>query len=367
MYDFSKQISSFHADCVRLSNPQRADMKRRRETNLTRIENGLSELDKPTFKDTINQGGYAQKTMTQPPEADEESRYDIDLGVVFETDDALGPRTSRNWVRDAIARKATNMKNDPVTKKKCVRVVYSDGYQCDFPVFRRRWTDVGWKYELSAGDEWIDSDPRAMNSWIELQVSAKSPETSGSYQVRRIIRLGKFFTKTHAARLNLSFPGGLVATALFIEAYASDDGRDDRSFRETLRSLSQRSKHSPVYANGIQVSDDKDVDRMGRLIDQAKSSLEALDALDDDAADDKKARGAWRKTFKHSFFAEPVNDEAKAAMALETKSAVGAGLAAPFLASAAAAALSDAERTERMEAAVKSRQSSGEGGKPWSS
>lgn len=233
-------------------------------------------------------------------------------------------------------------------------------------MFRRHWTDVGWKYELSAGDEWIDSDPRAMNAWIELQVSAKSSETSGGYQLRRVIRLGKFFTKTHTARLNLSFPGGLVATALFIEPYNSDDGRDDRSFRETLRSLSQRSKYAPVYANGIQVSDDKDVDRIGRLIDQAKSSLETLDALDDDADDDKKARGAWRKAFKHRFFAEPVKDEAKAAVALETKSAVGAGLAAPFLASAAAAALSDAERVERMESAVKSRQSSGEGGKPWS-
>ena len=63
-------------------------MKRRRETNLTRIENGLSELGKPAFKETINQGGYAQKTMTQPPEANEESRDDIDLGVGVETDDA---------------------------------------------------------------------------------------------------------------------------------------------------------------------------------------------------------------------------------------------------------------------------------------
>jgi len=102
MYDFSAQISSFHSNHVRLSNPQRADMKRRRENNLERIVKGLDELEKPAFKDTINQGGYAQKTMTQPPEADQESRYDIDLGVVFEDDDALGPRTTRDWVRQAI-------------------------------------------------------------------------------------------------------------------------------------------------------------------------------------------------------------------------------------------------------------------------
>lgn len=365
MYDFSAQISSFHSNHVRLSNPQRADMKRRRENNLERIVKGLDELEKPAFKDTINQGGYAQKTMTQPPEADQESRYDIDLGVVFEDDDALGPRTTRDWVRQAIALKATNMKNDPETKKKCVRVVYSDGYQCDFPVFKRQWTELGWRYELSSGDEWVASDPGAMNTWIEQQVAWKSPENSGNYQLRRIIRLGKFFSKTHASRTRRSFPGGLVATALFIEAYTADEGQDDRSFRETLRVLSQRSKDTPVYANGIQVSDDKDVDRIGRLIDQAASSIEDLDTLDADDTSESEARKAWRKTFRHSFFDEPATDASTSA--LETKSAVGAGLAAPFLASAAAAALSEVERAERMESAIQSRQSAGDGGKPWSS
>lgn len=368
MYDFSKRISKFHQDHVRLTNAQRADMRRRREANLERIEKGLEEADKPSLAETINQGGYAQKTMTQPPENDQESRYDIDLGVVFDEDDAAGPRTTRNWVRDAIARKTTNLKNDPETKKKCVRVVYADGYQCDFPVFRRMWTDVGWKYELSSGDEWIDSDPAAMNKWIETTVSAKSPETWGSYQLRRIIRLGKFFSKTHSSRLNRTFSGGLVATALFIEAYSSIDGRDDKAFRETLRALSNRSKHSPVYANGIQVSDDKDTDRIGRLIDQAKESVRELDKLDADDATDADANKVWKTVFRHSFFEEDTRSAANSTFApFEKKSVLGAaGLAAPFLASQAAAALSDSEKVTRMEAAVSARKESGSGGKPWS-
>ena len=117
MYDFSKEIAKFHEDHVRLTNNQRADMRKRRDANLDRIKAGLGELDKPSLAETITQGGYAQKTMTQPPEVDQESRYDIDLGVVFEQDDAAGPRTTRNWVRDAIIRKATNLKNTPETKK----------------------------------------------------------------------------------------------------------------------------------------------------------------------------------------------------------------------------------------------------------
>jgi len=368
MYDFSKRISKFHEDHVRLTNGQRADMRRRRETNLERIKKGLEETEKPSFAETINQGGYAQKTMTQPPENDQESRYDIDLGVVFEKNDAASPRTTRNWVKDAIARKATNLKNAPETKKKCVRVVYADGYQCDFPVFRRTWTEVGWKYELSSGDEWVGSDPAAMNKWIETTVSAKSPETSGSYQLRRIIRLGKFFSKTHSSRLNRSFPGGLVATALFIEAYKAVDGRDDEAFRETLRAISNRSKYSPVYANGIQVSDDKDTDRIGHLIDQAKESVKELDKLDADDTTDTDANKVWKLVFRHSFFEEATKEAANSSSApLEKKSALGAaGLAEPFLASQAAAALSDGEKHSRMEAAVSARKESGSGGKPWS-
>ncbi len=367
MYDFSKQLSKFHQNHVRLTNGQRADMRHRRDTNLERIEKGLEETKKPFVSETINQGGYAQKTMTQPPESDQESRYDIDLGVVFEDYDAAGPRTTRTWVRDAIAYKATNLKNDPETKKKCVRVVYADGYQCDFPVFRRYWTEVGWKYELSSGDEWVGSDPAAMNKWIEATVSAKSPETSGSYQLRRIIRLGKFFSKTHSSRINRKFPGGLVATALFTEAYSSVDGRDDEAFRETLRVLANRSKYTPVYANGIQVSDDKDIDRIGRLIDQAKDSVKELDKLDAEDATDIDANKVWKTVFCHSFFEEKTLELADSVYTpLEKKSELGAaGLAAPFLASQAAAALSASEKHSRMEAAVSARKESGSGGKPW--
>ena len=368
MYDFSKQISSFHKENVRLSNDQRADMKRRRNINLDRIEKGLEELKKPAFKETINQGGYAQKTMTQPPECDQESRYDIDLGIVFDKDDTKEPRTTRDWVRQAIiARKSTNMKNDPVTKKKCVRVVYVDGYQCDFPVFRRHLTDAGWRYELSSGDEWIDSDPAAMNQWIECEVSGRSPRTSGSYQLRRIIRFGKFFSKTHSARLSRSFPSGLVATALFIECYKSSDGRDDMSFRETLRNLSQRSKDKAVYANGVQVSDDKDTDRIGRLIDQAKASVLKLDELDAGDTTDSEANKIWQSVFQHSFFDDiSENAASSSSVPLETKSVLGgAGLAAPLLASGAAAALSDSEKQSRMEAAIRTRIESGGGSKPW--
>ena len=113
MYNFSKHVRKFHEDHVRLTSGEQSDMRSRRERNLKRIEDGLEELEKPKVAQTINQGGYAQRTMTQPPEKDTDSRYDIDLGVVFEEHDAKTPRTTRDWVRQAIARKGSGFDLPP--------------------------------------------------------------------------------------------------------------------------------------------------------------------------------------------------------------------------------------------------------------
>ena len=362
MYDLSKELKDFHEGNVRLTRDEQNSMRDRREANLKRIGDGLAELEKPALVETINQGGYRQRTMTQPPEADSESRYDIDLGVVFDANDALGPRTTRNWIRDAIARKAKGMKNDPETKKKCVRVVYAEGYQCDFPVFRRREANSNWVYELSCGDEWVSSDPEAMSKWIDEQVSAKSPEKSGSYQLRRIIRLLKYFAKVHAYRTNTKYPGGLLATAFAIECFVSAQDRDDLSLRETLRKLANRSKYTSVLANGIVISDANDTDRIERLINEAATAVGHLDTLNGDGLSQKDAAKAWKKVFRHSFFDDICAAEKDGWSNLETKSAT---LAAPALSLAALAGLSEQARAERMTDAVTARVNQGGGNKPW--
>ncbi|WP_162935772.1 cyclic GMP-AMP synthase DncV-like nucleotidyltransferase [Tsuneonella amylolytica] len=303
MFDYSKKITRFHDDHVTLTMSLRRDMKTRRDNNKKRIVDGLGELEKPSVIEWINQGGYAQQTMTQPPEGDEESRYDIDMGAVFAEGESKTPTTTKNWVRDAIATKATNMKNDPVSKPKCVRVVYADGYQCDFPVFRTApATTEG--YELAAGDTWVASDPKSMNAWIDERVLTLSPDSSGVCQLRQVIRLTKYFSKVKSFKKGLKYPSGLLATAIAIECYTSSEGRLDHAFRETLRCISLRSKYSAVFANGIQISDQKDADRIQRLIDSAKDAVSHLDGLEDDVPDEEVARKAWKKVFQHSFFNE---------------------------------------------------------------
>ena len=113
------------------------------------------------------------------------------------------------------------------------------------------------------------------------------------------------------------------------------------------------------------MSDAKDKDRIGRLIDQAKASVEELDKLDGDVGE-KEARKGWRKVFVHSFFDEPKEDASSAAKgALETKSAFSSGIAAPALASWIASALSDEARADRLKGAAEARRSEGTPSKPW--
>ncbi len=368
MYDFSKELTKFHNDHVRLTNGQRANMKERREANHKRIKNGLNNLKKPQIVEAINQGGYAQKTMVQPPEPDVDSRYDIDLGVVFEADDAVGARTTRGWVRDAIANQGTNLKNDPESKKNCVRVIYADGYQCDFPVFRRSWDGFEFDYELSSGDEWVQSDPKSMNKWVESQVAEKSPEHFGNYQLRRIIRLGKYYCKTHSARQNLKFPSGLLATALFIEAYDPVLGNDDEAFYKTLQNISCRDEYSPVYANGVDISDDKDTARIRRLIETAEDSVFELEQLEYEGNTQASACEAWNKVFHHSYFdnfAVSESFDASAGFGTYTPTLGQKRAAAPTVAGQNSA-LTSQEKITRLESVVNPRRQSGAGTKPWS-
>lgn len=261
-------------------------------------------------------------------------------------------------MKDAIATNATNLKNPPEAKPKCVRVTYADGYQCDFPVFRRKVNGSQSTYEIAINEEWIASDPLSINAWFHEQVRTRSPETTGSYQLRRITRLVKYFAKVHAFRTGLKFPAGLVATALAVECYAPVADRDDQALYLTLSALSRRFAQLPVRANGSVISDHRDIERIQRLADAAKDAVAALAALGD-GSPASEARKAWKKVFRHSFFDE------QALNALRAPEIKAIGLAAPTLLSSAVAAMAQSERAERLQTAVEAREKAGNASQPW--
>src|SRR5690625_7525268 len=103
----------------------------------------------------------AMHTITQNDESD----YDIDVGIVFELDNlnALGPLATRNMVADALERKTKQFAEEPDVKTSCVRLKYtSTGYHVDFAVFKsykEYSSDDEYTYE-HAGSEWSRSEER---------------------------------------------------------------------------------------------------------------------------------------------------------------------------------------------------------------
>jgi hypothetical protein len=158
----------------------------------------------------------------------------------------------------------------------------------------------------------------------------------------------KFFGKTWEYATSCRFPTGLLMTALTVECFKPVLGRDDEAFYKTLKAIGARSHVLPVYADGVQISRDKDEARLKRLQEKAAALADELADLENKPSDhdDESARKIWKKVFRHSFFA-PV----------ETKSAAKA--------TAAIIGISASEQMARAKSAATALQSAGLASKPW--
>ncbi len=72
----------------------------------------------------------------------EDSKYDIDYGIIFAKESLVGergadkaPRAARQMVADAF--KDKRFDSNPIVKTNCVRFPYAAGYHVDMPVYRQ--------------------------------------------------------------------------------------------------------------------------------------------------------------------------------------------------------------------------------------
>lgn len=105
MFDCAKDVRAYHDQDVTLPKKEQDAMRDRRNSNRTRLRNGLAAGSKPAPVEFVKQGSYAMKTMVRDPDND----YDIDDGVYFRKEDLVGERgaemtslQARQMVRDAV-------------------------------------------------------------------------------------------------------------------------------------------------------------------------------------------------------------------------------------------------------------------------
>ena len=230
--------------------------------------------------------------------------------MIFEKDDlSVTSQTARERIRDAFIETGGQFRDPPKARKNAVTIWYSTGQHLDFAIYRRNVDDYGNNViEHASGDGWTVRDPVAVTNWLNERVRTLSPSsalgaTVEDKQLRRIVRLAKFFTKSRA---NWTLPGGMVVTALAVECYQRNQHRDDVALFKTLEAMHSRLVgytwvDSPIDGSNL-IDNGKRQDEIERLRDRLGEFLPKLGILYTANCTREQARNAWRGFFNHDYW-----------------------------------------------------------------
>lgn len=308
MHDCHRDILAYHNEDVTLPEPERDEMRKRRNTNRDRLNDGLDRNDDPEPQKCESQGSYVHRTMVQQPDKD----YDIDDGVYFAAADLIQdsgkertPRDVKEMVRLAVH--SDSFKTPPKVRSNCVRVYYDAGYHVDLPVYRDVVDTVGRhiRYEL-AGPIWRESDPAAVTTWFLEANKNQSPDETNGRQLRRQVRLLKAFARSRRRWRKQIATGFMITTLTVDECYRADAEREDRSLYDTMSAIRDRLYCSlqilhPVVRNE-ELTNGPDDSKTGFLRDKLDWALAKLAVVHDPGCTRADALAAWDEVFNTEFF-----------------------------------------------------------------
>lgn len=312
MYDCSKEFSEFYRTKVVLPETEQSELRKKRKLNIKRLKDGLLEYNDESGKDykiaeDRIQGSMAMHTIVQNDEND----YDIDVGIVFDSDNLgeLGALATRNMVADALERKTKQFAEEPDVKTGCVRLKYtSKGYHVDFAIFKRykEYSNGGNYIYEHAGAEWSVRDLKALEVWFNQEIKDKGNN------LRKIVRLSKMFCKSRDIWKNM--PSGLIQTVVCDENLDANYLRLDKNFYYTMKAIVNRldikmEVEAPVDNGRALVTREVDYQGMKNWKKRLESSLEELDVLFDSDCTYNDAVKAWNIFFNHSYWEDLVNLE----------------------------------------------------------
>lgn len=324
MENCHKDFKAYYRDEVALSEPQKSEMRQRRNSNRKSLKQGLARDDEPKSLGSQSQGSYAMHTMVQHTDND----YDIDDGVYFTKASLVGPNggdktpaAAKEMVRKALH---SAVFTTPVAcLKNCVRVQYNAGYHVDVPVYRKVEKDDSGNaitpyYEL-ASSSWKKSDPLAVTQWFQSACSDKSEDTSDGTQVRRLVRYLKKFARSRES-WSSSIASGFIISKLTVDNYRGSATRDDKALRNTMRAIHDAldfnaTVYHPIYSSEPITASDASAKFLKDKLSWALDQLEGLDGPDCDRNDALKI---WDKVFKTTFFSDRADKSVSAASILRS-------------------------------------------------
>jgi len=302
-YDANKHLTAFHDDRVFVNDEMLGLARQRRDANRTRLNKGLEAQGDPKPDEFVQQGSYAMSTMVQSEVEDS----DIDDGAVFSREALKGPKggdkssaDAKELVRKALASK-DEFKQPPDVRGNCVRVYYNDGFHVDIPVYRTYDQDGTTKKELASSGDWKVSAPEDITNWFNGQVTAKSPDTTKGRQMRRVVRLLKYWCKS---RSTWNMPSGFVLSVLTDEAYLypGHADRDDRALLAVMRAIRNRLQMQGVVVKRPvepreEITSDRTYGKVRNLRDELANAIDELSKIERADCDELMALKALKAVF----------------------------------------------------------------------
>ena len=317
MYNCHDDLLAYHNHKVTLPQPERQEMRDRRDTNRDRLQGGLQD-DDPDPKDFQSQGSYAHHTMVRHPNKD----YDIDDGVIFLLEDLKGPRGGNKTPHEAkemvrIALHSDQFNEPPEVRTNCVRVHYEAGYHVDVPVYREVETEDNFgKKETHleiASSEWKLADPAGVTEWFNQQNTEQSPDKTNGRQMRRIVRLIKAFARSRDS-WPMQIASGFMISTLVVERYCSNEAREDVALYDTIAAIKNRLDLDLQIMHPVVNSDqltkghnDTRAKFLRERLDWAISKLSVLFQAD---CTHRQALKAWDAVFNTNFFIDRLPPDA---------------------------------------------------------
>ena len=306
MFNFHNALTAFHNEKVTLPLSLRTEMKKRRNSNRTRLDKGLKENKKPLPFKKVTQGSYVMKTMIR----DADNDYDIDDGIYFKKSQLktqLGIDMSALDVRKMICKTLSEdnrFKYHAEVRNHCVRVNYNSGYHVDIPIYK---TDEDGSNPQLASSKWMPSNAEDVSSWFDEQNQSNSPDKENGRQLRRTVRLLKKFAKSRDSWKG-SLPSGFALTILVCEQFHPCLGRDDISLHKTMHKIYQRlcgdlEIRHPTTCSALVNSGSEDA-KTKKLRDRISENLNNLQLED---CSKEKVATAWNTVFNTDFFVEYVS------------------------------------------------------------
>lgn len=315
MMDCAKEMLGFHDDEVTLPEPERRDMRERRNANRNRLKRGLKKEGNPGPQEFVTQGSYAMRTMVQRTEKD----YDIDDGVYFAKEVLTGPNggemsalEARKMVCNALD--DGSFKTPPEVRLNCVRVYYDTGYHVDIPVYRCVVTTNMFGQQTAycelASSVWKRSDARDVTQWFDEENRRQSPDTTNGRQLRRVTRLLKRFAKSRPS-WEKPILSGFGITKLVTECYYADAAREDTAVYYTMHAMRDRLNRDLVVLHPVTPNDTittGDDDAKARFLrEKLSDALGWLDVLFAPDCTREDALKAWDKVFSTTYFSDQVD------------------------------------------------------------